>query len=77
MFNNKDNWIGHGYFWRLQPEKMTDQIENAAGNAVNDYDILEDNFQHLKKAEVILADYKLLRKDFAPTLNGLSEEQID
>jgi hypothetical protein len=56
---------------------MPEKIENAAGNSMFDFDIIEDNFRCLKKAEVILADYDLLRRDFTPALDGLTEEEID
>jgi len=51
-------------------------LENAAGNASNDYDVMEDKFQKLKKASVICADYELLRQDF-PELYSLDNAKID
>ena len=52
------------------------KINNMAGNAMDDYDLLEDRFCHLKKASVLVADYDLLRKDFLHSKEA-TEKEID
>ncbi|CAM9874815.1 unnamed protein product, partial [Heterosigma akashiwo] len=76
-----DDWIGHGWFWRpVLPSGLLDdgstRIENAAGNAVFDFDVMEDNFMRLKQARVLTADYDLLRIDFKE-LQSCSDADID
>lgn len=48
-----------------------------AGNSMNDYDLLEQRFHHLKQAKVITADYAKLRDDFSDDLRGMSDSAID
>lgn len=48
-----------------------------AGNSMNDYDLLEQRFHHLKQAKVITADYAKLRDDFSDDLQGVSDSAID
>jgi hypothetical protein len=47
-----------------------------AGSSMDDYDVFEDGFARLIKAEVICCDYALVKKDF-PQLANASEGQID
>jgi len=77
QFNSKENWVGHGLWWKSLPkDAKKNSLENAAGNAMNDCDCLEDNFCKLKKASVITADYQLLREDF-PELYDKTDVQIE
>ena len=66
---DSSKWIGHGYYW---------QSGNGGKNTSTpfDYDCLEPNFYFCKKAKVLMADYDLLRNDFA-TLKDKSEEYIN
>uniref|UniRef100_A0A7S0CPY5 Flavin reductase like domain-containing protein n=2 Tax=Amorphochlora amoebiformis TaxID=1561963 RepID=A0A7S0CPY5_9EUKA len=76
-FAKSNQWIGHGLWWKPLPEDAKPGfLENAAGNATNDCDVLEDKFRFLKKASVLVADYNLLRMDF-PELYSKSEKDID
>ncbi|CAE8609378.1 unnamed protein product, partial [Polarella glacialis] len=75
----EDDWLGHGYFWRPSPaasEADPWQIENAAGNAMMDFDLLEDRFRRLRGASVLTADYALLRRHF-PSLRDLGDGAVD
>ncbi|CAK9020083.1 unnamed protein product [Durusdinium trenchii] len=77
--NKPQEWLGHGYFWRPVPAEACAEphwcLENAAGNALQDFDLLEEGFQRLCNARVLAADRDLLRRDFP--LGGMSNEQID
>ena len=67
---NKNEWIGHGYYYKHGTgPKLTDLCI--------DYDGLEDKFIKLTKAKVIMADYKLLQKDFNKHLSKMNESQIN
>ena len=59
---SSQEWLGHGYFWR--PADSEGPVENAAGNAMNDFDLLEKDFCDLPKASVLAADRELLRRHF-------------
>jgi len=74
--SKKDNWLGHGYFWRGQPEGHTEQLDNMAGSSLHDFDMFEDKFAALKKASVITADYNLIKADF-PELKHYTNSEID
>ena len=82
LHDRADSWLGHGYFWRSMPqpddaaEEQRPCLENAAGNAMNDFDVLEDRFCRLRRASVLCADYALLRRHF-PQLQGEGEDGID
>ena len=76
MFENEKDWIGHGFFWRPQPLDNLEEVQNMAGAATSDFDLLEDKFHHLKNSSIIFADYSLLQKDFVQ-LKGKSDEEID
>ena len=77
-YDVEQRWIGHGYAWRGRPASQRGRLmENAAGNAVNDFDSLEDGFRTLKKAKVLCADYGALRADFPALLKGKSDAEID
>eukprot|EP00469_Lotharella_globosa_P009034 CAMPEP_0167773448 /NCGR_PEP_ID=MMETSP0111_2-20121227/1424_1 /TAXON_ID=91324 /ORGANISM="Lotharella globosa, Strain CCCM811" /LENGTH=868 /DNA_ID=CAMNT_0007663083 /DNA_START=8 /DNA_END=2615 /DNA_ORIENTATION=+ len=76
-FSEKESWVGHGYWWKPLPSDAKEGfLENAAGNAAADCDVMEDRFHKLKKASVITADYDLLRADF-PELYALSDADIN
>lgn len=78
QFDNHKDWLGHGYFWRPVPAELWAdadwKMENAAGNALQDFDILEDGFHRLRNAKVLAADYDLLRKHFGA---GLTNGQLE
>jgi len=82
LHDRADAWLGHGYFWRGMPppdgaaEGQEPCLENAAGNAMHDFDVLEDRFCRLRRASVLCADYALLRRHF-PELRGEEEAGID
>ncbi|CAE7943883.1 Scn10a [Symbiodinium necroappetens] len=71
------DWLGHGYFWRQIPQELSPGflLENAAGNAMNDFDCLEGGFRRLD-GKVLAADYSLLRSHF-PDLQGKSNVEVD
>eukprot|EP00439_Symbiodinium_sp_Y106_P083164 s1009_g23.t1 len=71
------DWLGHGYFWRQIPQQLSPGflLENAAGNAMNDFDCLEGGFCRLD-GKVLAADYSLLRSHF-PDLRGKSNAEVD
>ncbi|CAE7457422.1 Klhl18 [Symbiodinium natans] len=75
--NRNADWLGHGYFWRPIPENMPADfhIENAAGNAMNDFDCVESGFRRLD-GKVLAADYSLLRRHFQE-LQGKSNDEVD
>ena len=72
----KEEWLGHGYFWRSSPKDNNEPLDNMAGSSQNDYDKLEDSFARLIKATVITADYELLYSDF-PELEGQTDNEIN
>ena len=78
LMRRRGGWIGHGRAWRPTPLHWSGDppLENAAGNAMNDFDLLEDGFSPLAYARVLCADYDLLRLDF-PQLEALSCTDID
>ena len=55
---DKENFIGHGWYWR-EGDCKTKDIQGAG-----DYDSLEDNFFRIKTAKVAVCDYELLKNDF-------------
>lgn len=70
-------WLGHGWFWRPRPKDCTELMSNMASSSLYDFDTIEDRFFRLRKASVVLADYDLLRADFAEQLGQLTEQEID
>eukprot|EP00746_Dinoflagellata_sp_MGD_P040697 gnl/MRDRNA2_/MRDRNA2_19831_c0_seq1.p1 gnl/MRDRNA2_/MRDRNA2_19831_c0~~gnl/MRDRNA2_/MRDRNA2_19831_c0_seq1.p1 ORF type:complete len:456 (-),score=67.82 gnl/MRDRNA2_/MRDRNA2_19831_c0_seq1:511-1827(-) len=76
MHNRRDEWLGHGYCFRQRPEGHDSLLDNAAGSAMDDFDVLEDGFVRLRKATVLAADYVQLRTDF-PELKAVADEAID
>lgn len=76
MHDRREAWLGHGYFFRQRPECHRDPVENAAGSAMNDFDMLEDGFVRLRNARVVAADRAQLRRDFTG-LAGADDGSID
>lgn len=87
QYDRAAEWLGHGYFWRGPPNTAVQAglcegvqpaplLENAAGNAVYDFDVLEDGFLRLRRASVLCADYALLQRHFR-ALRGKSEGEVD
>lgn len=82
-YDRVQDWLGHGYFWRglacaEGDEEIPGQIlENAAGNAANDYDVLEDRFRRLRRARVLCADRTLLRQNFPGALHSCDDAAVD
>lgn len=63
----EEAWVGHGYFWKFGKNAIDKD------NKFTDFDAIEPNYIFLKAASVALADYDLLRRDFADYLKGKSE----
>eukprot|EP00811_Abedinium_folium_P034776 NODE_762_length_2781_cov_3.195177.p1 GENE.NODE_762_length_2781_cov_3.195177~~NODE_762_length_2781_cov_3.195177.p1 ORF type:complete len:512 (+),score=172.14 NODE_762_length_2781_cov_3.195177:411-1946(+) len=79
LHDRAEEWLGHGWFWRAAPGAGGPggaALDNAAGNAAADFDVLEDRFCRLRHAQVLVADYARLRADFA-VLRSQSEAVID
>eukprot|EP00930_Biecheleria_cincta_P029584 TRINITY_DN20556_c0_g3_i1.p1 TRINITY_DN20556_c0_g3~~TRINITY_DN20556_c0_g3_i1.p1 ORF type:complete len:619 (+),score=134.64 TRINITY_DN20556_c0_g3_i1:38-1894(+) len=72
----KEQWIGHGFWWRSRPSELAEPLDNMAGSSMHDFDGLEDGFARLKTASVLMADYSLLRNDF-PELALLADSDVD
>ncbi len=74
-------WLGHGRFWRSRfasggPSLSAGQkLENAAGNAMNDFDVIEDGFCPLKQARCVFADFPSIRRDF-PQTTSMDDEGV-
>jgi len=62
-----DKWIGHGYYWKSGSGPMGKDL------FFTDYDILETGFHRLSNAQVLLADYPLLKSDFG----NLAEKSVE
>lgn len=70
-----DEWVGHGYWWKARTD-FTEPLQNMAGSARLDADVLEGGFTRLSRASVLVADHALLRADF-PELAGASDADVD
>jgi hypothetical protein len=80
--NRAADWLGHGRFWRSRfaasvgSGEAQQKLENAAGNAMNDFDTLEGGLCRLKRATCVFADFGLIRRDFPVQTGGKSDEEI-
>lgn len=72
--SRREAWLGHGYFFRQRPGDE-EPLDNAAGSAMGDYDVLEDGFVRLRGASVLAADCAQLRADY-PALQGLDDAEV-
>jgi len=79
FLTEKEDWLGHGYFYYPCPSQWDGTIANSGdgGDANTNFDVLEEKFVRLRKAKVMCADYNLLRRDFKDALVSLSDAEID
>jgi len=75
---DKEEWLGHGYFYYQKPHVYEGVIANTGYGADtnSNFDVLEGGYARLKQARVITADYALLRHDYA-SCEALTDVEID
>ena len=65
-------WIGHGYYWKFSENENLEKDLGAM-----DFDTIEGGYIRLGKAQVLVADYPLLKHLFPQILKEMGNKEIN